>query len=225
MFTIYVNRCMHFKSGEKMEQDLEKQNPPPTSQDHDKPQDDTDATEDPNKYSDAETEVDLSNFFLPDGAKAHYKGEGNEFSTLAIEVHKIGEQFVAVDEDNGGTLIRKLYRIDEDKISLLSEDVVHTNIDLPSEELMKDLKPVEVYLQKPLKVGNKYDHWEIIETNSTVETPYKKFDNAIVIEMVDDGFINRKYFVPNYGEVKRESIMQCEGDEDFIVTSSLETVN
>ena len=35
----------------------------------------------------------------------------------------------------------------------------------------------------------------------------KKFDHAFVIEMKTDDFVNRKYFVEGFGEVKRESIM------------------
>ena len=33
-----------------------------------------------------ETEISMSDFFLPNGSKAHYKGEGNEFAELDIEV-------------------------------------------------------------------------------------------------------------------------------------------
>ena len=46
----------------------------------------------------------------------------------------------------------------------------------------------------------------------------------IVIQMKDSAFINRKYFVRGFGEVKRESIMTTDEGEEFIVTSTLESV-
>jgi len=43
--------------------------------------------------------------------------------------------------------------------------------------------------------------------------------------MVEDDFINRKYFAQGFGEIKREAIMKTENDDDFIVTSSLQSVD
>ncbi len=59
---------------------------------------------------------------------------------------------------------------------------------------------------------------------TTLETPYQTFENVFVLEETSEDFINRKYFVEGFGEVKRESIMQIEGEEDFIVTSTLEKI-
>lgn len=53
----------------------------------------------------------MSAFFLSSGAKAHYKGEGNEFAELDIEVTVLDERYVVVDEDNGGVTIRTIYHI------------------------------------------------------------------------------------------------------------------
>ena len=39
-----------------------------------------------------------------------------------------------------------------------------------------------VYLKKPFEVGTKFDKWKIVETDVTVETPYKTFEHAFVIE-------------------------------------------
>ena len=79
-------------------------------------------------------------------------------------------------------------------------------------------------MKNPLKKGQHSIQWTIVETDITVDTPYKKFDHAFVIEMKTDDFVNRKYFVEGFGEVKRESIMKMD-DGEFIVTSTLKTVD
>ena len=96
---------------------------------------------------------------------------------------------------------------------------------LPSKEEISKLTVKEIYLQQPFEVGTKFNDWTIVETDATVDTPYQKFENVIVIEMKEKDFTNRKYFAENYGEIKRESVMKTEDEEDFIVTSTLESVN
>lgn len=169
-------------------------------------------------------DISLTDFFLPDGTKAHYEGTGNEFAELNIEVHHISENFIIVDEDNGGVTIRKVYQLDEDQILLLSQDPVDLNTALPSEEELMDLEEKEIYLQKPLEIGAEFEDWTIIEDNGDVETPYKNFENVLIIESVGEDFTNRRYLAPGYGEVLRESVMELEEEEDFIVISALDSI-
>ena len=67
------------------------------------------------------------------------------------------------------------------------------------------------------------DDWRITKTGETVETPFRTFENAFVIEQQGTDAINRKYFVQGFGEVKREAIQTTEGSE-LTVTSTLESV-
>lgn len=174
--------------------------------------------------SERDGEIPLTDLFLPDGSKAHYQGEGNEFAELDIEVTRPFENYVVIHENNGGSLVRHIYKIEPDKISILDEKTVDLVKDFPSKAELDAMKPTGVYLKKPLKKGTTFDTWTIVETDTTVDTPYKKFDHAFVIEMKTDDFVNRKYFVEGFGEVKRESIMQSD-DGEFIVTSTLKTVD
>lgn len=170
-------------------------------------------------------DVSLIDFFLPDGAKAHYKGTGNEFAELNIEVHHIGENFIVIDEDNGGVTIRKVYQVEEDQILVLSQEPVDLNTELPSEDELMDLDEEEIYLQKPLEVGTEFEDWTIIEDDGNVETPYENFEHVLIMESVGEDFINRRYLVPEYGEVLRESIMELEEEEeDFTVISALDSI-
>jgi len=186
------------------------------------------AETDSNKDDDDEhsvLDIPMSEFFLPSGTKAHYIGEGNEFAELDIEVTVLDERNVVVDEDNGGVSIRTIYQIHEDKISVLSSDPIDFDDPMPTSEKISKMIPLEIYLQKPFEAGSTFDNWTITETDATTETPFKTFNNVIIVEMVVDDFINRKYFAQGFGEIKREAIMKTENEDDFIVTSTLQSVD
>lgn len=179
---------------------------------------------DVDKDQSEEEDIDLAQFFLSKGSKMHYKGEGNEFAELDVEVHKVGEQHVIIDENNGGVLMRKIYRITDKQIIILSEDAINFETSLPTEETLEGLNGGEIFLEKPLKVGKTFNGWEISEVDETVETPYQTFEGAIVLKMEAEGFTNYKYLVPEYGEVLRKSIMDTDDGTDFIVISALESI-
>lgn len=165
--------------------------------------------------------ISLTKFFLPHGTKAHYKGIGNEFAELSIDVHRIGKNFVVIDEDNGGVLIRKIFQVEEDTIGVVSEEPIDLNKPLPSKEELNGLEMEEIYLKKPLEVGAEFEDWTIVDIQGTIETPYQNFNQVIIIESVSEGFTNRRYLVPDFGEVMRESIMETDDETNFIVSFCL----
>ncbi|HJF32606.1 MAG TPA: hypothetical protein K8V56_12635 [Sporosarcina psychrophila] len=174
--------------------------------------------------SESDGEIALRDLFLKDGSNAHYEGEGNEFAELDVEVARPFEDYVVVHENNGGSLVRYIYKIEPDKISILDKKVVELINDFPSQAELDAMDPIGIYLEKPIKKGTSFGKWTIVDTDVTVDTPYKKFDHAFVIEMKDKDIVNRKYFVEGFGEVKREDIMQLE-DGEFLVTSTLKTID
>ncbi|MFD1205886.1 MULTISPECIES: hypothetical protein [Sporosarcina] len=181
----------------------------------------------PNVNMENPTKVDMSllDYFLPDGSKAHFKGEGNEFAELDIDFAQPYEHYVIVHENNGGALTRYIYKIGEDEVTTISYDVVENEQDFPTLDEINKMKPAGVYLRQPFEVGTTFDKWEIVETGVTVETPYQTFNDAFVIESKEKDAINRKYFAKGVGEVKRESIMKLENGEEYVVTSTLESVS
>ena len=179
-----------------------------------------DATEKPDQ-----NDQTLLDYFLPDGSKAEFTGEGNEYASLDIDFAHPYADYVILHENNGGALIRRIYKIEKDQIIKMEEKAVDMHEDFPSLQEIEALEPIGVYLKKPFEVGTTFDSWEIVETDVTVETLYDTFDHAFVIEERGDDYVNRKYFVEGFGEVKRESIMDTVNeDEDFVVTSILESV-
>lgn len=171
------------------------------------------------------TEISLSDFFLEDGAKAHYEGQGNEYAELDVNISRPYENYVVVYEDNGGVLTRNIYRIEPQNILLVSTSTASSKQDYPSQDELDATETINVYLKTPFEKGAEFNGWTITEIDIAVETPYKKFEHAMVIENKGEDFINRKYFVEGYGEVKRESIMSVEGEEEFVVTSTLKAID
>lgn len=167
----------------------------------------------------------MRDFFLKDGTKAHYKGEGNEFAGFTMEIAQPYENYFIVYENNGGIFLRRIYSVTDNQIYILDETTVDYKDEFPSLDELTQMTPTGIYLQKPLKVGATFDLWTVVQIDATVETPYRTFNDAIVIEKKDKHAINRKYFVQGFGEVKREAIQISEEGEEFTVTSELESIS
>lgn len=169
-------------------------------------------------------DLPLSTFLPKDGIVASFKGEGNEFAELNLTVHHLDDKHVVIDEDNGGSLVRRVFKVEENRIVIISEQIIDHDDPLPTIESLAGLTAQYIFIEKPIKEGQSFGGWTIAEVNSKVETPYETFDNAIKLEMIDHGFRNITYIVPEYGEVLRESIMENEDGSDFTITSSLEKI-
>lgn len=164
-------------------------------------------------------------FFLDDGAIAHFEGEGNEYAQLRVETSHMEADHIALYEDNGGTTVLRVYRLDEDRIELVKEEPEFYEKYSATAEELQQLEPISTYLEFPLEEGNEIGDRTVIETGTTVETPYETFEDAYVLESVsEDGAVNTTYIVEGYGEVKREFYMQEEDQDSFMVTSSLESI-
>ncbi|MGX2958506.1 hypothetical protein JNUCC23_04375 [Peribacillus sp. JNUCC 23] len=167
----------------------------------------------------------LSDFFMKDGAIAEYLGIGNEYAQYNSRTQWLNDHYVNVYEDNGGTVMLRTFRIEENKVVVVKEISEAYDDYLPTENELDQLNPLYTYLQLPLKTGSEFDGWKVIEDSLILSTPYKQFENVIVIEINnEDHSVTRKYFVAGLGEVKREFTMQ-EGKEKTTITSVLEKIN
>ena len=168
--------------------------------------------------------VQLSTFFMQDGATASYFGEGNEYASYIARTKWHNDHTVSVFEENGGTTLLRTYRISDESIDLIQEQGEFYDEFNPTDEELEILPKLSTFLQLPLVTGAVFDDWEIISVDQTLETPFQLFEQVIVLEKTDDtGAIQRKYIVEEYGEIKREFIM-LEEDNEFKVTSTLESV-
>lgn len=207
---------------------VEEPSPSPTVYDK---SDDDPATgkeaDDNEKDEPKEEKIDFTLYFKPADSTAYFIGEGNEFATFNVKTIWLSEQYAANVEDNGGVLMLRIYRLLEDKIEIVLEEVIEgmpDEVTYPEVAQLEEMEAVKTYLAAPIEVGTTFDNWTIVKVGETLETPYKTFENVFVIEETGENFINRKYFVEGFGEIKRESIMQTDHDEEYIVTSTLESI-
>ncbi|MBS4210215.1 hypothetical protein KHA95_19330 [Bacillus sp. FJAT-50079] len=169
-------------------------------------------------------QVALSDFFMKDGTVANFKGEGNEFAQYTAKTKWLNDRYVSIYEDNGGTVMLRTYRIDDDKIVVVLEEGESYDEYTPTDSELEQLKPLYTYLKLPLEKDETFDGWKVIDNAATIDTPLQPFHDVIVLEKrSDDGSINRKYFAKDFGEIKREFKMS-EGDEEMTVTSTIEKV-
>ena len=172
----------------------------------------------------AEIPGDPYAFFLEDGAIAHYKGEGNEYAQLTKRTVHLAGGHIAVYEDNGGTTVLSVYRLTDDAADLVKEEPEFYEEYVASLEELHALEPISRYFELPIEVGGQMNGMPVKELGVQAETPYKVFDDAILLEnKTEDGAIIRSYFAEGYGEVKREFIMS-DGENEYEVTSSLEKI-
>lgn len=166
----------------------------------------------------------LSNFFMQDGVTATYLGKGNEYASYSARTKWHNNHSVSIFEDNGGTTLLRTYRISDDSIDLIQEQGEFYDEFNPTDEELQALPKLSTFLKLPVVPGENIDDWEVISVNDTIDTPFQVFEQVIVLEKTDDtGAIQRKYIVEKYGEIKREFIMN-EEDIEFVVTSTLESV-
>lgn len=168
--------------------------------------------------------IQLSNFFMQDGATATYLGEGNEYASYRARTQWHNDYTVSIFEDNGGSTLLRTYRISDESIDLIQEQGEFYDEFNPTDEELQALPKLSTFLKLPVEAGENIDDWEVISVNDTIDTPFQVFKQVIVLEKTDDtGAIQRRYIVEKYGEIKREFIMN-EEDIEFVVTSTLESV-
>ncbi|WP_223634259.1 hypothetical protein [Planococcus sp. 4-30] len=167
--------------------------------------------------------VDPYDYFMPDGSTASFLGEGNEYASFTLRTVYLEGEHVAVYEDNGGTVALRVYRLSEDAIELVEEQVEFYEDYTATREELEALEPIRTYLTFPLESGTVIGERTVVETDATVETPFKNFEQVVVLEREgEEDSLSRSYFAEGYGEIKREYRMQEEGQEEFVVTSVLE---
>lgn len=176
-----------------------------------------------NSLENAPTEerVSLTQFFLANETTALFSGVGNEYASYSLKTERPYNNYVLTYEDNGGTVVQRIYRISDSKISILAVNGEAYNAKTPSLEQLNAMKEKEIYLSTPLKIGTEFSGWKIISLTSSLKTVVRNFDNVIVVEQKDEqGNTNRKYFAKDFGEIKREYITNENGNE-VIISSTI----
>lgn len=169
--------------------------------------------------------VDPYDYFLEDGSIARFEGYGNEFAEFTLKIDYMEANHVATYEDNGGTVVLKVFRLHDDRIELVKQEGEFYDDYTASFEELEALEVISTYLEFPIEEGQEIGDATVVETGTSLETPYQNFDDVFVLEsMTEDGSINRNYFVEGYGEVKREFRANADDSDEMAITSTLASI-
>ncbi|PJK17672.1 hypothetical protein CQS04_02000 [Chryseomicrobium excrementi] len=195
----------------------------PSPQPQPTPTEEQPSTEEPAETP--ETEIDLHDYFMPNQSIASFLGDGNEYATYTLSTQHLYENYIGTLEDNGGTVMQRIYRVEENRIVKIFEQAEAYDADFPALSELESMPELEIYLSLPFEVGHEFNGWTITDTNASLETPYQNFSDVLVMEQEgSDGSILQKYFAQGFGEVKRVFKMPGGEGEQFEVTSTLESV-
>ncbi|MCT6925355.1 hypothetical protein [Metasolibacillus sp.] len=161
---------------------------------------------------------ELQLFFKEDGSTAFFEGEGNEFASYTEQTFWLSSDYVHVRIDNGGATINKVYRITGTAIELIFQEV--EDVAQFDEAALDTYQVISTLLKAPIDIGQSEDNWTITDTSAPIDTPYRTFDDAIVIVKEVENITETNYYVRGYGLVKSVTEM-VDGDEAFVVSSTL----
>lgn len=200
--------------------------------------DQSSTTPQPNDPSSTETETepeivepqemgpDLHTYFMPNQSIARFEGMGNEYATYTLETQYLYDDYIGTLEDNGGTVVQRIYRVEENRIVKIFEEVEAYEADFPPFNELESMPELETYLSLPLEEGTAFGGWTIEQVDGTLETPFQTFTDVIMLSQEgEDQSVIEKYFVEGFGEVKRVFRMPGGEGEEFEVISTLQSVD
>lgn len=184
---------------------------------------------------DADTEIalekgdyyeDLKQYLPPHGAEAVYLG-GFENGGSTTQTYWLDDHYVQQVMSNDGGSVERVYRLNGSQIEIVYEEMVDDvsgRLQWSSEELNK-LPKGELFLEAPLKIGDEYGDWTVVNTSGQVTTTYGVFSNVLILESIKDDYRMRGYYVPGFGEVKLEGayLDKESGEYEPMITTDLVT--
>ncbi|MFC4354684.1 hypothetical protein ACFO0S_06255 [Chryseomicrobium palamuruense] len=179
-------------------------------------------TNEPSTPAEEETVVDLHDYFLPNQSSAQFEGMGNEYATFTLKTQHLYEDYVGTYEDNGGTVMQRIYRIEDERIVMILEEAEAYDADFPPLSELEALPEIETYLSLPIEEGTEFNGWTITAIDQTIDTPLQTFDHVFVLsqEGADQSVVER-YFAEGFGEIKRVFRMPGGEGEEYEVTSTI----
>ncbi len=146
-----------------------------------------------------------------------------------MEYTWLAEDYVLETNDtvtNGGTLVETVYKIAPGGDIFVVFQTVDQAEPIPNfKDETLEIELLEHLLPATLEIGHTFDEKTIVDINETVVTPYKTFQDVIVVEeaIENENTVYKQYYSPLIGLIKGELISETE-EGPFIVTSSLHSV-
>lgn len=171
-----------------------------------------------------EMTISIDQFLPPENVVKYFKGEGNEFAEEIETVFEKEGAYLPTTVNNGGTIVLNVYEVTGDGLYIVYQlPEFYEELPPKMEQISSEFVREEI-LRTPLKMGEVINDWEIVGVNESISLPIGPINNVLILEKKDDesGSINRQYWAPEYGIVKKEFYYEEEGRITMSVTTELE---
>ena len=169
-----------------------------------------------------ENASNLQLFLFEDLSTVTFEGEGNEFASYSIKTNWLSESYVRYEQDNGGVILAKYYRVLADGIYLIAQEADETT--QKTIEQLEQLPNLSTILISPVQVGTTFDGWTIVAVDAQYKTPYQAFEQVVVLEKQTDSITERHYYVSCIGAIAYEFETTDENGEVSIISSKLASI-
>lgn len=164
----------------------------------------------------------LQLFLYEDLSKVTFEGEGNEYASYTIHTTWLNDQYVRYEQDNGGIVLAKYYRVNADGIYLI--DQIPDELKPKTVGELENLPVLSTELMAPITVGTSFDGWTITATEESYSTPYDTFEKVVVLEKQTNTIVERQYYVAGVGAIAYEFETTDANGEVSIITSKLASI-
>lgn len=161
-------------------------------------------------------------FPLHQGMEYSYAGEGIEFAPFKRKLMFVQDNYLQLTDDNGGTVVVKVYKVDENEVvELFSKGEFYDDDNLIS-DVREDGDKGEILLMAPLEEGNNWksnnQEREIVAVDQKVKVPAGIFYDVVKVKISykDSNNTGYDYYAPNIGLIKNEYL-----GENFKIKSEL----
>ena len=161
----------------------------------------------------------LANYFLKSGETMYYAGEGNEYAPFQLTTTWLSENYVQQVIDNGGGITQQIYRITNDEVQLIYNDLIEFEPVAFELDELDTLETIEIMLKTPIKNETEFDQ-KTMQYPVKVKVPFGTFENAVLVSEKSEMDTINEYYVEQYGLVKREFLTA----DGYAVTSSLASI-
>ena len=169
-----------------------------------------------------ENAAQLQLFLYEDASTVTFEGVGNEYASYTIKSDWLSDHYVRYEQDNGGVVLAKYYRIDADGIYLVDQVPDEANVKTVAE--LEKSPVLSTEFMAPITVGTTFDGWTITATDARYTTPYDAFDKVVVLEKQTDTIVERQYYVAGVGAVAYEFETTDEYGELSMISSKLSLI-
>ncbi|MBI2874529.1 MAG: hypothetical protein HYY09_05540 [Firmicutes bacterium] len=172
---------------------------------------------------DTPKQLKVSDYFpVKPGMQWGFEGWGNEYATYNLEVVRASGEYVQTSEDNGGTVMARVYRVTENEVV----EVYREGEAYDKPDRLDRREKEDVILRAPLAVGNKWPLGtgtsEIVAVGLELKVPAGTFRDVIKVKRGNPESENLvfDYYAPGVGKIKNEF---TEANETVLVKSELES--